>query len=210
MTLSDDVIAFLQSVAPAPFCPLTPEAAVRFTEKLRKVVPLAEEMGLVVLNDTDDSDHYCLMTRGPGVGAVAFLAHDDGASLAFPSLGALHEAMAHASAEGMEIWDVEPGVPSPHADQPSLRDHLGRVLRDGHHDAANVVALLLPLLDPDDLETLTLAAQHRDFLIRETASHFMAAVRRASHRPLLEALAGDRYRQVANPARAALGSPHEA
>jgi hypothetical protein len=56
----------------------------------------AEEMGLVVLNDTDDSDHYCVITRGPAAGAVVIMPHGDSPSFAFPSLAALRDVMARA------------------------------------------------------------------------------------------------------------------
>jgi hypothetical protein len=53
-------------------------------------------MGLVVLNDTDDSDHYCVITRGPAAGAVVIMPHGDSPSFAFPSLAALRDVMARA------------------------------------------------------------------------------------------------------------------
>ena len=206
MQLPDDALAFLRDVPAAPFCPLTPDDAAAATVKLRTQAPLAEAMGLVVLNDTDDSNHYCLVTRGPGAGAVVFVPHDDSAAFAFPSLAALHDVMVRAEAEGTEIWDIEAATPTPLADQPALREHLGTLLAGDRADAANVVDMLLPLLDPEDLATLRLLATDRDFLIRESAARFMASAPRPSQVPLLELLVSDHYPQVARPATAALGA----
>lgn len=209
--LTDDVRSFLGQVPTVPFGPLTPDAAVKATEALRAGTPLAEAMGLVVLNDTDDSNHYCLITRGPGAGAVVFLPHDDGPGFAFPDLATLRDVMTKAAADGAEIWDVASAPPAPHPDQQPLRDHLRAVLAGDRSDAAAVVGMLLPLLEPDDIDTLRLTATDSDFLIRESAARFMAAVPRAAQIPLLQTLAGDKYAQVKRPAREALdalnGSP---
>jgi hypothetical protein len=206
MRLADDVLAFLRDVPAAPFCPLAPEAALRATEELWARAALAEAMGLVVLNDTEDSNHYCVITRGPAAGAVVFVPHDDGPSFAFPSLGVLRDVMERAASEGTELWDIELGPPAPHAEQPQLREHLRAILTGGGNDGAAAVGMLLPLLDPDDVETLRLAATDGDFLIRESAARFMASAPRASQRALLEVLVADRYPQVARPALDALSA----
>ena len=204
MRLADDVLAFLRDVPTAPFCPLTPEAAVQATRELWARATVAETMGLVVLNDTDDSDHYCVITRGPGVGTVVLWAHDDGPSFAYPSLEILRDVMERAASEGTEIWDIEPGAPAPHPDQAALRERLRAVLTNDDDDSAAVHGMLLPLVEPDDVETLRVAATESDFLIREIAARFMASAPRPSQLALLEVLATDNYPQVANPALEAL------
>jgi hypothetical protein len=206
MQLADDVLAFLQEVPPAPFGPLAADAAVRATEQLWARSTLAEAMGLVVLNDTEDSNHYCVVTRGPGAGAVVFVPHDDGPSFAFSSLAALRDVMQRAAVEGTDIWDIEPENPAPYADQAQLREHLRASLSGGADEGAPVFGMLLPLLDPDDVETLRLAATDRDFLVRESAARFMASAPRVSQRALLKVLVADRYLQVAQPALEALSA----
>jgi len=80
------------------------------------------------------------------------------------------------------------------------------VLTSRDDDRAAVHGMLLPLVEPDDVETLRLAATDSDFLIREIAARFMASAPRASQLSLLEALAADRYPQVAQPALEALSA----
>src|SRR4051812_32322822 len=184
MQLAGDVLALLRDGPATPFCPLSPEGAVRVTQQLWERASLAEAMGLVVLNDTDDSDHYCLATRGPAAGAVMFLPHDGGAEFAFPNLRALHDAMVRAASDGTEIWDVERAPPTPHPDQPGLREHLRSSMASRSRDTSNVVSMLLPLLDPEDIGTLRLLATDSDFLIRESVACFMSRAPRQSHLPL--------------------------
>jgi len=203
MQFSDEALAFLRDVPAVPFCPLTSEGAARATEDLWTRAPLAEAMGLVVLNDTNDSNHYCLVTRGPAAGAVMFVPHDDSAAFAFPSLEALRDVMVRAAALGTEIWDIEPAAPVPHADQPPLRDHIRAILAGDRADAANSIGMLMPLLDPEDIGTLRLVASDHDFLVREIAARFMAGAPRPSQMPVLEVLVTDRYPQVQRPAAAA-------
>lgn len=206
MQLPEEVLAFLGAVPSDPFGPLTPEAAARATEALRREHPLAKELGLVVLNDSGDSDVYCYVTRGPAVGAVLFVPHDDGLSLAFSSLASLEAALRAAAAAGTALYELPPGAPSPAADQAGLREAVRAAVAEDGDDEANVLAVYLPLLAPDDVETLRLAVEHRDFLVREVAARFMAAAPRAAQVPLLAALCGDRYGQVWRPARRALAA----
>jgi hypothetical protein len=206
MQLPDEVVAFLGAVPADPFSPLAPEAAARATDELRRAYPLAKELGLVVLNDSGDSDVYCYVTRGPAAGAVLLVPHDDGLSFAFSSLTALDAALRAAAAAGTAIYELAPGTPAPAADQAGVREAVRAALADDGEDEANFLGVYLPLLAPDDVETLRLAVESRDFLVREVAAGFMAAAPRAAQVPLLEALCRDTYGQVWRPARRALAA----
>jgi hypothetical protein len=206
MQLPEEVLAFLGAVPPAPFCPLAPEAAARATEALRREHPLAEELGLVVLNDAGDPDVYGYVTRGPATGAVLFVPHDDGLSLAFPSLASLNEALRAAATAGTPLYELAHPPPAPAADQAGVREAIRDAVATGGDDEADVLGVFLPLLSPDDVGTLRLAVESRDFLVREVAARFMAAAPRAAQVPLLEALCRDTYGQVWRPARRALSA----
>ena len=89
---------------------------------------------------------------------------------------------------------------------PQLREQIRAILTGGDKDRASPVGMLLPLLDPNDFETLRLAASDGDFLIRERAARFMASAPRMSQIALLEVLVNDRYPQVAQAAIEALSA----
>jgi hypothetical protein len=156
-----------------------------------------------VLNDAD-SDTYCYVSRGPAAGAVLFVPHDDAVSFAFPSLAALGGALRAADAAGTELYDLQPVPPAPADDQVGVREHVRAALVEDSDDQANILAVYLPLLAPDDVATLRLAVANADFLVREVAATFMAVSPRAAQVPLLEALCRDDYGQVWRPARRAL------
>src|SRR6185436_18025365 len=50
--------------------------ALAWSADFRTFHPLAEALGLVVLDDANTSNHHCYITRGPLAGSILYLVHD--------------------------------------------------------------------------------------------------------------------------------------
>ena len=208
LELPEHVVEFLSAAAsvrtPAlRINPLSLEQCIAQSMRLREI-PIAAELGLVVLDDANDSNPYCLITRGPASGMVVHFSHDPEPSLAFPDLATFLSSMRAAVHDNRSIDHLERHQFSPPPNQPALRSTLHALLESDDDDASLAVAILFPLLDPGDRDTVLLAGSHVDFLIREVAALFVEAHPAAHFRQVAQALANDSYPQVAGPARRAL------
>jgi hypothetical protein len=214
MALPEEVAAFLRDVPAQPFCPLlTPEQAERDSAELRTRYPLSREVGLFKLTEVGEWPLYGYATLGPAAGMVLYFPFAKGTTLptfAFPSLAAFGEALraaAAAAASGTPLEALVHVAPTPVPDQAAVREGVSAALTQRDRDAAaNSLSVLLPLLSPDDVETLGLAATAPHFLLRKVAARCMASAPHAAQVPLLRALLVDRHHEVWPDARAALAA----
>jgi hypothetical protein len=167
-------------------------------------IPIFAELGLIALDDASDSNPYCLITQGPAAGMIVHFCHDGDQEIRYPNLDAFLEALRAAGRRGLDIDQLPRETIASHSDQPQLADYLRTLFARDDDDVPTLVAIHLPLLDPQSLDLIGQAARHDDFLIREVAARFIATHPAVAHRGLAEGLARDQYPQVANPARRAL------
>ncbi|HLG58174.1 MAG TPA: hypothetical protein VI485_22705 [Vicinamibacterales bacterium] len=208
LELPKDVVEFLSAAAsvrtPAlRINPLSLEQCIADSTRIREI-PVAAELGLIVLDEADDSNPYCLITRGPASGMVVHFSHDSEPTLAFPDLATFLHALRAAVRDNRNIDQLEHHQFSPLPDQPALRSTLHALLESDDEDASTVLAILFPLLDPDERDIVLLAASNIDFLIREVAALFVEAHPAVHFRQVARALSEDAYPQVARPALRAL------
>ena len=208
LELPKDVVEFLSVAAsvrtPAlRINPLSIEQCIANSTRIREI-PVAAELGLVVLDDADDSNPYCLITLGPASGMVVHFSHDSEPTLAFPDLATFLHSLRAAVRDHRNIDHLERHRFSPLPNQPALRSTLHALLESDDDDAPLVVGILFPLLDPDERDTVLLAASHVDFLIREIAALFVEAHPAVHFREMARTLSEDSYPQVAGPGRRAL------
>jgi len=167
-------------------------------------IDVVRTLGLIVLDDADDSNPYCYVSKGPAQGTVVHFSHDPEPQLRFHSLGEFLEALKTAQQDGSDIDDLQFPVLTPSADQRMLVGRVRELLEGSDEDGALQIGLYLPLLDPDDLDTLALCAAHEDFLVREIAATFILDHAKPALRGLAERLAADKSAQVSRPAQQAL------
>ena len=208
LELPKDVVEFLGLAASVRtpvlrINPLSLEQCIDESTRVREI-PIAAELGLVVLDDANDSNPYCLITRGPASGMVVHFSHDPEPTLAFPDLATFLHSLRAAVRDNRNIDHLERHRFSPLPNQPALRSTLHALLESDDDGAPLVVAILFPLLDPDVRDTVLLAGSHVDFLIREVAALFVEAHPAVHFRQVARALSEDSYPQVAGPARRAL------
>jgi hypothetical protein len=163
-----------------------------------------ELLGLIVLDDANDSNPYCYISRGPGTGMVLHHEHDGTIAIRYPDLSSFGEALREAVVCADDIRDLRHPPCQPHPDQAGLRAELRTRLTGQDPDAEPFARLFLPLLDPADVETLELAAAAHDFFIRESAGEAMARNPLPQHLALAARLAVDPHPQVQRPARRVL------
>ncbi len=186
------------------FLPLA--QAIEYTAGVQGHAVLGEPFGLIVLEDANNSDPYCYVTKGPVRGAVLHLRHDDDPVVAFSSLERFLAAIDQAIADGTWIEDLARGNVRDEIDRAAVAEHVARLVDDG---LVEEICVLVPLLE-SDVPLMTALSQHPDFYVREAVAEHIALFPGTDLLPIVQALAVDRHSQVARPGRRALSAVNRA
>ena len=182
--------------------PLSRQIASEYAESIRQT-PVGEQLGLIPLEDANNSKPYCYITRGAAAGMILQFNRGDGQALRFPSLASFIQALIGAKKQGIHIEDLEP-VPIPRtAEQANICTKLLVALSMEPGEAEFTVEHHLPLLDPGNIPVLETLSQSDNFLIRESVAIFLQRNPLTQQEHIAQRLVADKYGQVARPAAAA-------
>jgi hypothetical protein len=185
--------------------PLAEDRARTYTTAIRQLA-IGDAFGLIALDDANDSNPYCYMSGGPAEGMILHLQHADTSTIKFPSLSSFRDALADAKRAGTHIQDLKPCRIAPLREQGPLIQFLESCMDPRYEGGDLLIDVLLPLLNPEHVSLLERLSTHTNFFIRESVAHFIFNNPLLQFQSLAERLAEDRYHQVSNPARQALGS----
>ena len=181
---------------------LDPAESARQTALLREM-EVADRMGLIQLDDANDSNPYCYITSGPAAGMVIHFSHDPEPVIKFPSLDFFAGFLIALKAQDTALWDTEKSAPE-HPDQMALGLALRELAGSDDEHAQFLICTYLPTLRADPAAVLGTLAAHPDFFVRESTAEVLGVARIADSRGLLETLAGDRHGQVKSAAQRSL------
>jgi len=177
-------------------------ASSRQTEQMRGI-SVCDRLGLVVLDDANDSNPYCYITKGATAGIVVHFSHDPEPRIKFVSLEAFRAFLASLRDTRQELWSVE--IPSPaHPQQGLLAAHLGDLAAQALDDAAEfLICLYLPLVRGDASSVLARFLASESFFVREAVAEVIGTARLSDSRDLLKELREDKHPQVRKAAERA-------
>lgn len=183
--------------------PLTEAESLTYSRALHKFA-FGERLGLVALDDANDSNPFCLVTKGLLRGAVLHLVHDDAPRIRFYSLAAYRRSLVDAHDQGLHIDDLPVPELQPFVDQSALANLLAGLGGEAGDWAVEQLCLFVPLLVPQDPVLLARLATHKDMFVREAVAELLAYRPRRGLEAVAQRLAADAYRQIADPARRAI------
>lgn len=184
-------------------CPLNEDEARRYSLALRRS-PVGAALGLIALDDANDSNPYCYVSKGVARGMVIYFSHDPEPELRFPNIQAFRDALLDCLTKAQHLDDLVPEPLSPIKEQDELANYLLKLANSSEENAEFLVCTLLPLLEPDRVHVLEALAGHSNFFFRESVSEFILRHPLPAHSGLAAALAKDKHGQVARPALKAL------
>jgi hypothetical protein len=154
MRLPAEVVVFLESMEAVRdlqlgINPLSPEESARLSAKLQ-AIPVAVDLGLIWLDDANDSNLYCFMSKGPAAGMILHFSHDPEPEIEFSDLDSFGEALRSAIENNLQAALIA-----------FLRSWLAR----DDDEADFYICLFLPLLHPLQLDVLRQAAAHPSFFV---------------------------------------------
>jgi len=183
---------------------LTAEKSRAYSEALRQFTATAE-LGLVTLDDANDSNPYCYISNGPLAGMVLHYTHDDSPQIAFANLQAFRAALEGIRAQNVAIWDLPEATPKPTSPISGLAAAAVELLTHPDADHAEwLLCLYLPLLPLQTEELLEALSRHDSFFVREALALEIAKRPASNMLGAAERLANDPHPQVARPGERAL------
>jgi hypothetical protein len=172
---------------------------------------IGETLGLVVLDDANDSNPFCLISRGVAGGMVLHLMHDGDPQITFASLDSFEQALLAAIASRTHVMDLLGPPILPISDQSSLEQAMMVLIEDeADQDAEFLLCLYLPLLLPTSGLVLSRLAQHSSFFVREAVAEFVESHALPEHLEIAQNLSKDPHPQVQRPGKRALSSVNRA
>ena len=205
-----DLLALFAS--PPPSAPelginlLKLEDAIKYTQALHDRTLLGKPMGLVALDDANDSNPYCYVTRGPAAGCILHLEHDGDVAVEYPSLAAFLTALNRAVAEGLWVDDLPGKDRRPAVDQDAVCKRLFELSSSDTDEAECELIVLSRLLDTAKVDAVRQLVGHASFLVREAAAELLSQHPEPRLADEAEALAKDGHPQVARPGKVALSA----
>ena len=184
---------------------LSPSLCEEHTNKMLSI-PVVRELGLIVLDDANDSNPYCFISSGVAAGMVVHFCHDPEPCIKYASLALFIEALNEVLSTGDDIDDMESLPIKPIKDQEQLRKALLESQYEDPNDRIFFISLYLPLLDTSNIGVLITLSNDDDFFVREAVSNAIEANPHPEHKEILMKLSKDRYPQVANPSKRALSA----
>jgi hypothetical protein len=207
----EEVRAFFQRAESAHtqtigILPLDVERCGIYSAQIRGFDPAFEALGLIALDDSNNSNPYCYITAGPATGMVMLVRHDDAPEIRFASLQRFTDALARAKQDErrFEFEDFEP-VP-PLADQEGLRAFLLALADRDDELAEGLIGVLVPLLLPEASQVYERLSTHPSLWVRESVAITMSKHPLRVHEFAAIRLSQDHYPQVARPAKSVLAA----
>lgn len=163
-------------------------------------------LGLVTLDDAEDSNPYVLITRGVCRGMVAHFFHDPEPQVEFATLQDFEDYLRDVRRRRQPLAE-EDRQPAAHPEQAALAGALLELAcADDDADASWLICFYVPLLRSDHREVLKVLATHDDFFVREAAAEALGRIDVRGGVDLLEKLAADAHPQVATEARRSIAA----
>lgn len=209
--IPDEVVAFLAEAqelnnADLGINILSAEQSRSYSEALHGFSATAE-LGLVALDDANDSNPYCYISNGPAAGMVLHYTHDGAPQIKFESLAAFRAALAELPGNGTTMWDLPFEEFEPVGLVSALGSEAAALLSHPDSDHAEfLLCLYMPHTPLEDAELVKALAGHVSFFVREAVAVAIAERPTPELLAVAERLAEDEHPQVARPGKKALGA----
>ena len=178
---------------------LDERASAKMTSSMQSI-GVGKHLGLVVLDDANDSNPYCYITGGVAAGMVVHFNHDPDPRIEFGSLDAFETYLRDLRARNQDLGEVEVASPS-HPNQVALAAVLSELTRATDDENTEfLICLYLPLLRGDHRQVLERLGAHESFFIREAVAEAIGSAQLPESGAVVRALVADPHPQVRSAA----------
>lgn len=178
--------------------------AVAESASFRSFHPVAQALGLVMLDDPNTSNYHCYVSEGPLAGRIFYLSHDGDGRVVFEGLKQFAEAAAVARDSQQFLDELHTQDAIPAADQAALSAAISQLLQHGTPEATSVLVAYIPAMDLRDMPLLEQLATHEDFYVGEALGNAIAVSPRKDLLPVAKKLAKHKHSQTAEAGKRAV------
>lgn len=171
-------------------------ASIKYSQALSDL-DYGDAFGLVALEDANNSNPYCYVTRGPCSGLIFHLVHDGDPRFTYSSLAVFKQALKGAIENELWIDDIVPEAKFPNVDQSELQSLLSSATTDG--TVVEVICSYIPVLISPPAELLAELAEIQDFYVGEAVAKYIIENPSIEYSSTAKKLAGDTHPQVSRP-----------
>lgn len=174
------------------------EAAAKYTFQIAGI-PTGHRMGLWVLDDANDSNPFCYISKGPCMGAIIRFSHDPEPEIYFPKLNPFLAALTALGISGADIDELKKAKHMGFA----LSQRLAELCGEDTEDSVFLICTYLPVCADLGEDTKKALSVHEDFFVREAFAAYLTEHPSVDDLAFAEVLASDKHPQVARPGAAA-------
>lgn len=194
----------LQEYPESRICPLNKEKSLELHQELIKYDPIFEELGLVPLDEANDSNPYCYVLKTPMSGCVFHYSHDGDRIFKFTSIENWVRSLSKAGEESKSIDDIEYEKRVDSKDVPALCRYIESTYDNETGYFSEGTVYLIQGLNEDCLSIIEKLAINSDFFIREAVAQLISDKPCLQYMNVAQLLSNDKYGQVSGPAKIAL------
>ena len=177
-------------------------SAIEYTAGIHRSAILGPPLGLIALEDGNNSNPFCYITKGPVRGSILHLCHDDDAVIAYSSLHDFLAVIDSAIVNRVWINDVKFDEALDGLDRAGVADYLMDLGDDD--EAVAEICTLLPLVPTNELQLIEKLSRYVDFFVREATANAVIASPHPALSAIAKRLASDAHPQVARQGQLAV------
>lgn len=194
----------LNEYAESRIRPLSRNESTALHKELIEYHPIYRELGLFPLDDAEDSNPYCYVSKTPMKGRIFHYTHDDSPSFKFSNLNNWVDALNKTGASSKDIDEIEYEKRIDAEDVIQLCRHIDSTYDSANQSYAESTVYLIQGLDEYCFTLIEKLSENNNLFIREAVARFIGKKPSLTYKKIAETLANDKYEQVSRPAENAL------
>lgn len=190
--------------------PLSMSESIERHKEMSEYEPIYKELGLFPLDEAEDSNPYCYVSKTPMKGRIFHYTHDDLPLFKFSNIDNWVNALntTGASSEDIDNTDYEGRIDA--EDVIQLCRHIDSNYNHDSHEYSKSTVHLIQGLDEYCFHLIDKLSKNSDLFIREAVARLIGEKPTATYKKVAERLVSDDYSQVSRLAQNALNAMNNA
>jgi hypothetical protein len=168
--------------------------------KSMNTIGIVNRLGLWVLEDGNNSNHFCYITKGPCKGFIMCFCHDGEPSIYYGDLRSFLDSVIKLVKCGKDIDDLKHDKKI----TLNLNTELQELVKENNDDATFLICLYLRLCKPLNNSTINNLVNSKDMFVREAIANYVENNPDVNYYEFAVQLSNDSHSQVKECGKLAL------